>query len=57
MSATTHSAVFDVKPYDRTYLTQATGSERLTWSFHEFRLSAETASAAKGAQAEGAPGP
>ena len=50
MSTMTHIAVFDVKPYDRTYLTQAPGADRLTWNFHEFRLSAETASAAKGAQ-------
>ncbi len=49
MSTMTHIAVFDVKPYDRAYLTQAPGAERLTWSFHEFRLSAETVSAAKGA--------
>jgi len=45
------TAVFDTKPYDREYLTQAAGAERVAWRFHEFRLSAETASAAKGAQA------
>ncbi len=49
MSTMTQIAVFDVKPYDRTYLTQAPGAARLTWNFHEFRLSAETVSAAKGA--------
>jgi len=45
------TAVFDTKPYDREYLAQAAGAERVVWRFHEFRLSAETASAAKGAQA------
>lgn len=44
-------AVFDTKPYDRQYLPQAPGAERIRWHFHEFRLSAETASAAKGARA------
>jgi D-lactate dehydrogenase len=39
-------AVFDSKPYDREYLAHAVGAERITWRFHEFRLSAETASAA-----------
>jgi D-lactate dehydrogenase len=45
------TAVFDTKPYDREYLTRAPGTERIAWRFHEFRLSAETASAAKGARA------
>lgn len=44
-------AVFDTKPYDREYLARADGGARVTWRFHEFRLSAETAFAAKGAQA------
>jgi D-lactate dehydrogenase len=44
------TAVFDTKPYDREYLAQAPGAERVAWRFHEFRLSAETAPAAKGAQ-------
>ena len=44
-------AVYDTKPYDREYLLQAPGAERIAWRFHEFRLSAETASAAKGAHA------
>lgn len=44
-------AAFDTKPYDREYLSQAPGAECLTWRIHEFRLSAETASAAKGARA------
>ncbi len=44
-------AVYDTKPYDREYLTQAAGLDCITWRFHEFRLSAETAAAAQGAQA------
>ncbi len=44
-------AVYDTKPYDRQYLSQAPGGERIAWRFHDFRLSAETAPAAKGAQA------
>ena len=43
-------AVFDTKSYDRD-LSNAVGAERVAWKFHEFRLSAETASAARGAQA------
>lgn len=45
------TAVFDTKPYDREYLAQAADADRLAWRFHEFRLSAETTSAAKGVQA------
>jgi D-lactate dehydrogenase len=45
------TAVYDTKPYDRDYLARAAGSDKIAWRFHEFRLSAETASAAKGAQA------
>jgi D-lactate dehydrogenase len=45
------TAVYDTKSYDREYLTQAAGMDRITWRFHEFRLSAETAAAAHGAQA------
>ena len=45
------TAVYDTKPYDREYLAQAPGAERVAWRFHEFRLSAETAPVAKGAQA------
>lgn len=44
-------AVFDTKPYDREYLGQAPGSDRITWRFNEFRLSANTAMAAQGATA------
>jgi len=43
-------AVYDTKPYDREYLAHADGAERVAWRFHEFRLSAESASTAKGAQ-------
>ena len=45
------TAVYDTKPYDREYLAQAPGAERIAWRFHDFRLSSETAPAAKGAQA------
>lgn len=45
------TAVYDTKPYDREYLSCAGCAERIAWRFHEFRLSAETAPAAKGAQA------
>ena len=44
------TAVFDAKPYDREYLGKAAGAKRIAWRFHEFRLSAETASSAKGSQ-------
>ena len=44
------TAVYDTKPYDRSYLS-AQGAEKIEWQFHEFRLSAETAPSAKGAQA------
>lgn len=44
-------AVYDTKAYDPEYLTRAASADRIAWRFHEFRLSAETAAAAKGAQA------
>ena len=44
-------AVFDTKPYDRDYLTGASGAENLDIRFHEFRLKGETVFAADGAQA------
>lgn len=44
-------AVYDTKPYDREYLLQAVGTERIAWRFHEFRLMPETAAAATGCQA------
>jgi len=43
-------AVYDTKPYDREFLTAA-GGEQISWQFHEFRLSAQTALLASGAQA------
>jgi len=45
------ATVYDTKPYDREHLTEAPGAQRVGWRFHEFRLSAETAHAAKGTQA------
>ncbi len=45
------TAVYDTKPYDREYLARAVCAERIAWRFHDFRLGAETAPAAKGAQA------
>jgi len=45
------TALFDAKPYDREYLARAAGADLIGWRFHEFRLSTETAPAAKGAQA------
>jgi D-lactate dehydrogenase len=45
------TAVFDTKPYDRTYLSQAEGANRIRWRFHDFRLGPETAFAAEGARA------
>lgn len=44
-------AVYDTRPYDRQYLSQAPASERIRWFFHEFRLNRETAGSASGAQA------
>ena len=44
------TAVYSTKLYDREYLSQAAG-ESVSWRFHEFALSAETASTAQGARA------
>ena len=44
-------AVYDSKPYDRDYLSSAPGADGLRWRFHEFRLTADTASTARGAGA------
>ena len=44
-------AVFDAKPYDREYLGKAPGADLIAWRFNEFRLSAQTAMAARGAAA------
>jgi len=45
------TAFYDCKPYDRHYFRQTTGTERIQWRFHEFRLTSETAITAEGAQA------
>jgi D-lactate dehydrogenase len=45
------AAVYDAKSYDRDYIARAASAERIAWRFHDFRLSAETASSAKGVQA------
>jgi D-lactate dehydrogenase len=46
-----HTAVFDTKPYDREPLGIAATGQAIKWSFHEFRLTQETAAIAMGAQA------
>jgi D-lactate dehydrogenase len=48
---TLQTAVFDTKPYDRDSLEHAVSNGDIGWSFKEFRLSADTAVAAQGAQA------
>ena len=45
------TAVFDTKPYDRHALQQASADHGIEWHFHEFRLSEDSASAAKNARA------
>lgn len=42
---------FDTKSYDRTYFEKASGAPHLKVNFHDFRLSAATASAATGSTA------
>lgn len=42
---------YDTKPYDRDYMLAAAGAQELTWRFHEFRLTAETAATAAGSDA------
>lgn len=44
-------SVYDAKPYDREFLTQAKCAHGITFRFHEFRLSRDTALAANGAKA------
>ena len=44
------TVVFDTKPYDREHLQQASAGTGIEWHFMEYRLSAETAFAAQGAQ-------
>ncbi len=45
------AALYDAKSYDREYFEKAAGRENIAWHFHEFRLSAETASTAAGREA------
>ncbi len=42
---------YDTKPYDRDYMLAAAGAEQLTWRFHEYRLTTETAATAAGSDA------
>lgn len=42
-------AVYDAKPFDVTYLSQAAAPDQIQWRFHEFRLDAETAATTAGA--------
>lgn len=44
------AAVFDTKPYDRHFLTRAAEGADVEWRFHEFRLTADSAPVAAGAQ-------
>lgn len=45
------AAVFDTKPYDRQALQQASANRGVRWHFLEFRLTEDTAAAAKNARA------
>jgi D-lactate dehydrogenase len=45
------AAVFDTKPYDREALQQASANRGIEWHFLEFRLTEDSASAAKNARA------
>ena len=45
------AAVFDTKPYDREALQRASANHGIEWRFLEFRLTEDTASAAKNARA------
>src|SRR5215475_13653234 len=45
------AAVFDTKPYDRQALQQASADHGIEWHFREFRLTEDSASAAKNARA------
>jgi len=51
MSKLIEVAVYNTKSYDQEYLEKAAETDQVHWRFHEFRLSNETALAAKGAQA------
>jgi D-lactate dehydrogenase len=45
------TALYDAKSYDREFFGKTPGHDRVDWRFHEFRLNAETATTARGAQA------
>ncbi len=45
------TAFYDTKRYDRESFQSTSGAEGIQWKFHEFRLGAETAITAEGAQA------
>ena len=45
------AAFYDTKPYDRLYFERAPHADRLRRTFHEFRLTADTAASVEGAQA------
>ncbi len=51
MARMIETAVYSAKPYDREYLLSGEGGDRVSWRFHEFSLTAATASTAQGAQA------
>ena len=44
-------AFYDAKPYDREYFERAVGGMAVLLHHHDFRLTAETASSAQGADA------
>jgi D-lactate dehydrogenase len=44
-------AFYDTKPYDREFFSATEGSDSFVWHFYDFRLSADTAVTAKGAEA------
>lgn len=44
-------AFYDTKPYDRDYMSAAAGAAAISWAFHDFRLTSETAGSAEGAAA------
>jgi D-lactate dehydrogenase len=44
-------AFYDTKPYDREHFARAASAAELHWVFREFRLNADTAATAQGAQA------
>lgn len=47
----TNIAFYDTKPYDREAVLAASGAEALNWTFHDFRLTTESASTAAGSEA------